>query len=340
MKLAARRVILPIGLPALLLGAALLVLRQANDPVFEGKRLSQHLQAFREHGLHHGGVHPPRIELVCSSSNAVEAIRAVGTNALPMLVDMLGARDRLTRWLWEHSEAHPWIRDRLNLEPARAWTRNVHALAAFTELGPKAAPAIPKIIPLLRNADSAAVAIVALLAIQPDREEDILSLTNILRIRRTSSSGASPELLHADAIMALSAFGPRAGGAKSILLDRLKNDSSSRVQAAAAIALARIGASAEEVVPYVLRRLPSADTPQLFHTNVIMLPGGIPKTFTFPEFDRVAVMNLAALGRFGQGAQSALPLLTNLQTHPDQLVATAAREALATIKRSTNASSP
>jgi hypothetical protein len=49
---------------------------------------------------------------------------------------------------------------------------------------------------MLDDTDRAHVAIAAILAIQPLRESDILSLTNVLRIKAASVHGASPSVQH------------------------------------------------------------------------------------------------------------------------------------------------
>src|SRR2546427_7269116 len=44
------------GVSVLLLVAAIFYLGHENDPIYEGKRLSKHLEAFSENGLFFGGV--------------------------------------------------------------------------------------------------------------------------------------------------------------------------------------------------------------------------------------------------------------------------------------------
>ena len=321
---------------ALFLVTAVYLLDRPEDPVYEGKKLSEHLEAFQNRGLHHASVGPPRFELRCSNTNAYQAIRAVGTNGLPMLVEMLGSTDRIHRWYEDFSHRYPWIKKYLTIKSSDAWKRVGHAMAAFTELGPRAAPAMPKIIRLLRDPECSSVAVAALLAIQPDREQDILSLTNVLRITRTSASGATPDLQHADAIMALSTFGPRARGARAVLLDCL-HSRGPRVQATAALALARIGAPAEEVVPQVLAHLPAVDTPAGPARLGAITPAAIARMRQLDETAQFAIINLSALGEFGPAASAALPMLETLKGHPSSGIAVAAQEAIARIKTGTNA---
>jgi HEAT repeat protein len=253
-----------------------------------------------------------------------------------MLVEMLGSTDRIYRFYEESVYRYPWIKKFLVLKSPEAWKRVGCAMGAFLELGPRASPATPKVIRMLRDPDRASVAVAALLAIQPQREEDILSLTNVLRITRSSASGSTPEIAHPDGIIALASFGPRAVRARPVLEDCLRSQHP-RVRAAAAIALARIGAPADDVVPHVLNELPSVDTPAGPANFGAITPGAIARRQQLVETQQVAIIDLTALGEFGPAARAALPMLTNLKAHPDHAIANAAAEAMAKIKVGTNA---
>ncbi len=320
----------------LLLLAALFYRTRENDPLYEGKRLSEHLAAFGG-GLSFGGVAKnreftePVAELQCLDLRAYEAISRVGTNALPMLVRMLKSNDsRMRRWVRERVEGNAFLRKHLRIQPpSPGWAKQMGALAAFRELGPRATPAIPKIIPLLDDPDSAYLAMVALKYIHPERETDVLSLTNVLRIKTASISGAPPSLLHAAAILTLATFGPKASGATPILMDCL-NSTNGEVQAACAIALLKIGAPPEKVVPLVLEHLPTSNPPPV---NVLGAPRLVDQRLMEA---RNLTMNIWALGEFRRHARSALPILSNLQSYPLMNVKWAAREAIAKIKADTN----
>jgi len=330
------------GAAVLLLASALFYGTRVNDPVYEGKPLSTYLAAFRG-GVGFGSVTmemgqpdefkaPGLWELRCSDPRAYQAISSVGTNALPMLVRMLKSNDsRVRRWVWRQSEGRAFIRKHIRMKPPTAgFARQIGALAAFRELGPRAAPAIPKIIPLLDDPNLAHVAIVALTYIQPQRERDVLSLTNVLRIRTRSFTGASPSLLHAGAILALATFGPKAAGATPILMDCL-NSTNGEVQAACAIALLKIGAPPDKVVPLVVQHLPL--------TNPLSLnrPLGAPQLMNQRHTEeRNLIMNIWTLGEYRRHAQSALPILSNLQSYPLMNMQEAAREAMDKIRSDTN----
>ncbi|MCI0536507.1 MAG: hypothetical protein L0Z50_14900 [Verrucomicrobiales bacterium] len=328
----------------LLLGAALFYATRVRDPVYEGKRLSKYLAAFGG-GIGFGGVtmeigepdeftEPGLVQSRCSDAHAYQAISSVGTNALPMLVRMLKSNDsRMRRWIWEKAEGNTFIRKHIRIKPPTdGFARQIGALAAFRELGPRAAPAIPKIIPLLDDPDLAHVTMVALRHIRPARERDILSLTNVLRIRTKSLTGAPPSLLHAGAILTLATFGPKAAGATPLLLEYL-NSTNGEVQAACAIALLKIGAPPEKVVPLVLEHLPTTNPPPMNPMNFRAAPQLMNQTFTD---HRNLAMNLWALGEYGRHARSALPILSNLQSYPVRNIQEAAREAMGKISADTN----
>src|SRR5262245_16559154 len=88
------KIILGVVLLLLVAGAAFYMSRD-NNPVFEGKRLSRHLEAFGANGISFGSVSGdgfvsvPGVRPHCSDQHAGEALEKVGTNALPMLVQML-----------------------------------------------------------------------------------------------------------------------------------------------------------------------------------------------------------------------------------------------------------
>ena len=316
---------------------------QETDPVYQGKRLSRHLEAVKADGISAGYLSGESLTVVLpgvranwTDPNGRQAVQKVGTNAVPMLVRMLRATDgRLVRCLWNIREGNRFLKRVIPMKPPVAgFVSNVRALAALNELGPLAAPAIPKIIPMLDDPDRAHVAMSAIVAIHPARESDILSLTNVLRIKQTSVSGAQPSLQHSSAILALSSFGPKARGAIPILLDCL-HSTNGRVRGSAAIALARAGAPASKVVPSILTDLPKSNPPPYVPT--------IPPTAASWAQEQKRIedlqnwqMDILALAEFGPKARAALPILSNLQSYPMINLRNAASEAAAIIQREDN----
>lgn len=115
------------------------------DPLYKGIPLSEwlcmagmelHHLKLKKCGDEHQeiGVHPR------------EAIRAIGTNALPMIASELRVRDsKLEMWLHDRMVKRGWD-DRM---PNPAWLRHFCALRACDWLGDKALPAVPVIAELL-----------------------------------------------------------------------------------------------------------------------------------------------------------------------------------------------
>jgi hypothetical protein len=127
-----------------------------------------------------------------SDQTARDAVSAVGTNALPMLIGMLESRDsQIGLWLEENTRNRPFLKRLIRTDRTKTWVKQMRATAAFHELGPRALPAVPAIIRLLEDPQCAMCAMISLLYIHPQKERDILSLTNVFRIRRLSSFGAA-----------------------------------------------------------------------------------------------------------------------------------------------------
>jgi hypothetical protein len=334
---------------------AFVLLSGPHDPVFEGIPLSRHLKAIQVGGIAMGGfeVSPgerpglrlPRLLITQADLDTTRAIRSVGTNALPLLVNLLKSKDsRLKRLSWELSwkigERFPRLKKWFQPSRESAFGNQVCALAAFQELGPLAAPAIPYIRPLLKDPDLAQVATVALLSIRPDREDDILSLTNVLGVTVPSLSGSDPATLHAMALLALSSFGTRAASARPLLMDCL-NSTHAMVQSSAAVALAGIGVPADEVVPPTVSRIvegladleanpPSVGPP--LPPQIASRVGRRSMPLSASEPGRAVLLNLCALGQFGTNAVAALPALSKLRSHPDAALRAAVDDTLARIE--------
>jgi hypothetical protein len=342
------------GLIVALLVAALFYLFYANldtDPTYKGKRLSQHLENLTNGwfscGMPIGNSRypdkpePPRVRFEYENADALDAIAKVGTNGLPMLVRMLQSKDSVARkWFWDFAQKHQLVAKLFHPKPPDALDRQISAAAALSKLGPLASPAIPQIVPLLRNPDSALVALVALASIHPEREEYILAMTNVLNIR-----GGKPMLgpevgdLHAAAILTLSSFGATARGAAPILMQTL-NSTNNLVQAASAVALARMGANPGKVVPVIVGRLPLTnrapvpDSPLTARLDY----GGIMQRATT---DRNLALNIWALGDYGCYARPALPILSNIiKGYPLWNIQDLARQTAAKIKAGINSSAP
>jgi hypothetical protein len=96
------------------------------DPVYKGKPLSYWLQGYST------GIRPGTGP---SSSEATEAVFEAGTNGLPLLVHMLGARDsklkmRLDAWIWRVTKNRNRLMDLDQNIDTNAYARAVTNLAS------------------------------------------------------------------------------------------------------------------------------------------------------------------------------------------------------------------
>lgn len=120
-------------------GGTVLFLRRTNEPSYQGKTATEWIYKLSE--LRFGMVNP---------ENA-SAIRALGTNALPMLIKMAGASDsKLKAKLIYLAERQTIIKIRLHGD----WEKRECARLGFITLGEVAKPAAPELIKLTKHGDA------------------------------------------------------------------------------------------------------------------------------------------------------------------------------------------
>ncbi len=117
---------------------AFLVLRVHREPTYDGRSLSQWLRDCDSVGS-------------AKDRRAREAIRGLGTNAIPFLIRLLSAHDSevtglLRRFVANQSAARIWLP-----EPQK---RRNQALEGFAALGPLARPAIPELMRLVAELEN------------------------------------------------------------------------------------------------------------------------------------------------------------------------------------------
>lgn len=293
------------------------------DPLYHGTRLSAHLEKAKVQGIAHvgNGFHrlverapEPGLQLSSMEDETREAIQHVGVDALPLLVGMLQGEPRFDRWRRALVGKYGLPKFLLPRNPSLDWLNKTRALAAFSVLTTNAAPVVDDIIPLLDDPDHVAEAIVALMLIRPEHEEQILALTNAFRVQPASPTGRTPELIRTSALLALGSFGTQASGAIPYIVPYLSS-TNRREQAAASVALTRLEAPPELVVPAVIQMLGS---------------NSLPTTITGAR-DIVAMSttlwNLWALEQFGAKAVDALPALKQLERSRISNIADSARRA-------------
>jgi HEAT repeat protein len=165
---------------------------------------------------------------------AAIALRKIGTNALPWMVqEMKREKSKTRRWIESQIKRQSLVKFRFADEDAH---RN-HAATAFEILGDVAAPAIPELIRLLEAEHADPWVQQALVYIGP---ASIGPLTNAL-----TSSNAD---LRQHAADTLEEFGPAAASATPALL-RCLDDPEILARTAAIDALGSIHSHPEEVIP-------------------------------------------------------------------------------------------
>ena len=239
----------------------------SREPEYQGKKLGGWLQQIESN---------QDVE-TREWQEAAQAVRQIGTNALPYLVMGLKASDPA----WK-IEAVDWVRQVLNkdLSDQLVWRHRGRALLTLRILGPIARPGIPEVAALITNTDPhiADAAFVAL------TEIGAVECVPPLAITLTNES----TILRPAAAVSLGLLRGRAGDAVPALVTALQN-SDTYLRAEAARALGMIGRNPRLAVPALTRALGD--------TNVQVV--------------RSAAM---ALGAFGTEAESALSVLRALPT--------------------------
>ncbi len=147
-----------------MIAAALVVSRPAPEPEYDGQPLSDYLRSLTYSQV--------RLE-----RSALDAIHAIGSNAVPHLIRILDAREsRFKSWFNQLADRQSFIRFRFT--PVSL--RQVQAAMACQELGPTAAPAIPSLARLIDDPQVGQLSVAALAEIGP---QTFPLLTNALNSR-------------------------------------------------------------------------------------------------------------------------------------------------------------
>jgi HEAT repeats len=264
-----------------LLAARLIITTLAlREPVYEGRRLSVWLADL--------DTDKPQ----ATRRRAAAAVRHIGTNAVPVLLEDLGARSSpmqtaVVGWV----RRHPWIK----LRVATSAERRSRAYLACRVLAPLAQPIIPGLIQLLKEDETAPTAGNVLLLFGADA---VGPLTRALTSRNLHIRYAAASLL--------GAFGSGAAPAVSALV-RVLDDQDYRVRVVAALSLDEIHAAPDAVVPALIARLSD--------------PNAI-----------VRRTSAEVLGRFGPEAATAIPALLRETHDSEESVRRAAVGALKQIE--------
>ncbi|MDB6110081.1 MAG: repeat-containing protein [Pedosphaera sp.] len=270
-----------------ILGGLVWELLRAREPAYQGKSLSAWLAEAYERGTYISDLTDPEARM---------AIRAMGSNALPALLSMVGARDSgfrkaLLQWSGKQSLF------KLHLRTAD----DCHTLAAtgFQSLGPDAMPAVPALIKLLDDPDAEVrgYAAYCLGQIGPGAQAAVPELIKML-------SGTNGSLDINTAAQALGEIGPAARPAVPLLSAALTNGSKWFRLATPRIALMKI--QGESLSPLIERLRDTSNLTNWNHTWTVV-------------------------GGFGTNAEPAVPLLINALGDGDFHVQNGALRALGQI---------
>ena len=210
---------------------AVLQLRPAREPEYEGQPLSDYLRSLTYSQV--------RLE-----RSARDAIRAIGSNAVPHLIKILDAREsRFKNWFNELANQYSFIRFRFT--PVAS--RQIQAAMACQELGPVAAPAIPSLAKLIDDPQVGGAAIAALAEISP---QTFPLLTNAIFCRYPANRLA--------AVGHLRLARPRERAVPPLLMALTMPDNS-HMRSLAAESLGALGLPSSEVVAALTASLDDPD---------------------------------------------------------------------------------
>jgi len=295
------RAILILALAApIVLGLALLAIH-GLEPSYQGKRLGAWLEELPAKstvpapGSVIGASSPsPQFDPTVEAASA--AVRQIGTNAIPTLLDLLRRRDsRFRLAVTSLLSKQSLIRFRF----ARDYELRARSLAGFRALGPIAAPAVPKLLKLYRERDDLRRELQdALAAIEPESVRGLAGELDSPHVER-----------RLDAAHILGDwFGPSAEPAVPALVRRLEEDKDTRVRQRAAVSLGRIARMPTLAVPALRMRLNDPDR-------------------------LVRVLAINAIAEFGSAAESAVPELVKRLEDEDLGVRRCAASCLGKIGR-------
>lgn len=242
-----RKWFVPLLIFSLALAACCLILRtrwsQKPEPSYNGRPLSSWLDDYSlmSHGF-------PGEETIIEKNNHVvdEAVRYMGTNAIPVLFEMLKATDSPTRRIGEWAYQHEWIHSRPTSVPALR--KNLEAALAFGALGTNACEALPRLIDLYRQKNGHVQRMVALTLgmIGPPASNAVPYLLMTV----TNQTGSPPF----DAITALGRIHADPKTVVPALIQLLKH-SNQAVRANYIQALEAYGSDAQPAVPTLIELL-------------------------------------------------------------------------------------
>lgn len=268
---------------ALSVGIAFVALRP-REPVYQGKRL----------GVWVANLSPGNSQEAWLQGG--EALRQMGTNALPFLVRMLESSDsrlklRLMSWLQQQSLV------KLHFKPASF--RRYCARRALEVLGSSVKPAVPQLVQIAKA-----------------REKDVTVRIHALDVLRQLGSDAKETV--------------------PALIEILKAaDEDIAVKSSACFALGAIGPEGKQAVPALISALGQKGMGSGWANESASLQNGQLLQESASFHMRLFVPAARALGKIGPGAQAAVPALLQALKDEDNDVREEARKALQRIDPAT-----
>ncbi|MDB6067256.1 MAG: repeat protein [Pedosphaera sp.] len=273
-----RKILLPV-LGIVAVGVlAWLLFREPPEPVYQGKPLSVWLKSFDMGNSKE------------DADVAADAVRHIGTKALPKLLGMISSKDRNSRW----ESVLSWINGRQSVVHAPVQIgliRRMRAVSAFHALGASAKPAVPGLAQVLFKDPGNEEASAAMVVIGPEAMPAVMQgVTN-----------SDPKIREV-AVKTLGGMSFDANTVVPVLIKSLK-DGSGEVRFSAALSLGNFAQKAAVSVPALAESLSDKD-------------------------DKVRRVALYSLGRLGSEAHMALPAIKRALDDPSKGVRSAATNAL------------
>src|SRR5206468_1250662 len=180
--------------------------------VYQGKRLYENLCGFRWDGIGLGDALPFEISIVSIAPSqqrdeACQALRQLGTNALPLIYHCFRAKPSPIDKLLNLAR----VRWRSGLMQLSSGERRMAGITAFGQLAATAKPLLAEMIPLLNDPSYAAFVVPAVQGIGLQGEEQILALTNAFKLRYFVTD------MHV--LAALGSHGAKAAGAIPLIIE-------------------------------------------------------------------------------------------------------------------------